>query len=287
MSPLEKLVKRSTSLYSLPDVYFRLKAVLDDPNSAMADVAAVIGQDPALTARLLRLANSAYFGNSRKIDSVSTAVSLVGTRQIHDLALATAVTDTFMGITNNIVGMHTFWRNSVFTATLARQLAHRCNVLDAERLFVAGLLADIGHLLMYQHDPVRTIQALAGANGAGEPLWQVERAIFGYDYAQVGAALFASWQLPPGLLETTRYHVTPSEAQQFPLETAIVHVAKGLTNVASAGSTIARETQPRLDLDALELIQLDLQDLESVSQEAARKSSEVLELIFPSARKAS
>ncbi len=287
MSPLEKLVKRSTNLYSLPDVYFRLKAVLDDPDSAMADVAAVIGQDPALTARLLRLANSAYFGNTRNIDSVSTAVSLVGTRQIHDLALATAVTEAFMGINTGVISMQNFWRNGAFCATLARQLAHRCNVLDAERLFVAGLLADIGHLLMYQNDPVRSIQALAGANGNGEPLWQVERNIFGYDYAQVGAELFATWQLPPGLIETTRYHVTPGEAQQFPLETAIVHVAKALTNVAAAGHTIGPDLQPLLDQGALALIQLDVQDLESVSQDAADKSAEVLELIFPSARKAS
>jgi HD-like signal output (HDOD) protein len=170
---------------------------------------------------------------------------------------------------------------------LARQLAHRCSVLDAERLFVAGLLADVGHLLMYQHDPVRSIQALAGANGNGDPLWQVERTIFGYDYAQVGAELFATWQLPHGLLETTRFHVTPSEAQQFPLETAIVHVSRVLTNIASVSRTIAREIQPRLDQDAMALVQLDPQDLETVSQEAARKSSEVLELIFPSARKAS
>ena len=128
-------VTTQTKLISLPDIYIQLKAVLDDPNYALADIEAVIEKDPAITARLLRMVNSAYFGLAVEISTVNRAINLLGTQQIHDLVLATSVSETFTGIPDDIMNMQQFWRHSVFCAAASRVLAAACNVLDSDRLF--------------------------------------------------------------------------------------------------------------------------------------------------------
>ena len=127
----EDLVSRTADLVSLPDIYIRLKTVVDDPESSMADVADVVANDPALTARLLKIANSPYFRFPAKITTVARATSLLGTQQIHDLVLATTVAETFSGIPSELIGVQDFWSNSIRCGLLCRRLAQECNVLDS------------------------------------------------------------------------------------------------------------------------------------------------------------
>ena len=196
MSTVWENISQKARLISLPDVYFRLKAVLDDPNSNLADVAEVVGNDPAMTAKLLRIVNSAYFGLGTEIDTVTRAVGLLGTQEVHDLVLAASVAQSFEGMSNEIMDMHKFWRRSVVCAITGRELASLCNVLDSERVFVAGLLCDIGHLFIYQLAPQKAQQALELAEVQGAPLYKAERALLGIDFARVGADLMRQWQLP-------------------------------------------------------------------------------------------
>ena len=160
MSTLVERISQRAKLVSLPDIYLRLKAVLDDPNSNLADVADVVGTDPAMTARVLRLVNSAYFGLATEIATVSRAISLLGSQEVHDLVLTVSVAESFDGMSNEVMDMSSFWRRSVVCAITGRELASMCNVLDSERLFVAGLLRDIGHLFIYQATPQKAQQAI-------------------------------------------------------------------------------------------------------------------------------
>lgn len=153
MPTIWEKVTENAKLISLPDVYLRLKSVIDDPGFAMNDIADVISQDPAMTARLLRLVNSAYFGFAAKIDTVNRAVGMLGSQQVHDLVLAASVAQRFEGMSNQVMDMERFWLRSVTRAIACRELAVMCNMLDGERVFVAGLLSDIGHLIMYQSVP--------------------------------------------------------------------------------------------------------------------------------------
>ena len=109
-------VTANAKLISLPDVYFRLRDVLNDPEYCMGDVADVISHDPAMTTRLLRLVNSAYFGLAAKIDTVNRAVSMLGTQQVHDLVLAASVAQTFDGMSNQVMDMSRYWQKSVYCA---------------------------------------------------------------------------------------------------------------------------------------------------------------------------
>ena len=155
-----KDVLRTAKLFSLPDIYLRLKNLLKEPDFAMAEVAVIISQDPAITLRLLRMVNSSLYGLSTKVETVSRAITLLGTQQIHDLVLATSIAQSFDRISINVMDMRRFWRRSVYCGIITRQLAIKCGGCDPEHLFIAGLLHDIGHLIMYQAIPDLSQQAL-------------------------------------------------------------------------------------------------------------------------------
>ncbi len=225
MSTLWERVTRDAKLISLPEAYLKLKAVLENPHYTVQQVAEAIGHDPALAARVLRLVNSPYFGLPTRIDNIPRAVSLLGTQQIHDLALATAVAHVFRGIDPKLHDMAGFWSRSLFSALVAQQLARICRVQQAERLFVAGLLADLGHLILYQSIPRESLNAERRWQELARPLVEVEREMLGLDYARVGATLMRQWQLPEALVESTEFHPEPLRARHDPLATAVVHLA--------------------------------------------------------------
>lgn len=275
----EDLVSRTADLVSLPDIYIRLKAVVDDPESSMADVASVVANDPALTARLLKIANSPYFGFPAKITTVARATSLLGTQQIHDLVLATTVTEAFSAIPTELVSMQDFWSNSIRCGLLCRRLAQECNVLDSERLFVEGLLHDVGHLIIYQSLPEASAAALLESQQQDRPLFQVERELIGCDYAQVGSALMRSWHFPPGLIESVHYQNAPARAEEFPLEVAIMHIAVRLKQHAVA------EEIPGIDTAAWQVTGLGQEVIEPVCAAAAEQLSATVDMLFPGERK--
>ena len=249
----------------------------------MADVAEVVANDPALTARLLKIANSPYFGFPAKITTVTRATSLLGTQQIHDLVLATTVTEAFAGVPSELVNMQDFWSNSIRCGLLCRRLAQECNVLDSERLFVEGLLHDVGHLIMYQSLPEASAQALLEAPQQGRPLYLVERELIGCDYAQVGAALMRSWHFPPGLIESVGCQNEPARAAQFPLEVAIMHIAVRLKACAATEPNDGVELQA-IDAAAWQQTGLSEAVIEPVCATADEQLANTVEMLFPDKR---
>lgn len=242
MHTAQTLVKESVELISLPDVYVRLRTVISSPNSSMSDVAQVIVHDPAITARLLKLVNSPFFGLVAKVDTITHAINMLGNQQVHDLVLATVVVDSFSGFTNDYYNLYDFWFNSVYCAVTARLVAYHCGDLDTERPFVAGLLHDIGHLAIYQNIPQESRAAEALAAEKNIDIYQAEREVLGFDYGQVGAELMSDWNLPVSLQETTEFHIEPEKATDFELETAIVHIASAITRNALAQIPVSPST---------------------------------------------
>ena len=286
MTTVHELVTDSVKLFTLPEVYLRLKQVLDDPESSLSKVAEVIAHDPALTARLLRMVNSAYFGFGHKIETVSHAINMLGSQQVHDLALATAITRTFSDLPNEVLNMDKFWQDSVYCAVLARLLASRCNVLDSERLFVAGLLCDIGHLVMYQKIPQQMQQAIQRSRQEGIPLSHVEKDLIGFDFAEAGSELMCIWGLPTSLQMTTQYHLTPGHASEYQLQTAIVHIASIITGANDAHG-LSADVEQLIDPVAWQITGLSPESLELLIQEAGQQLSQAENLLFPAEQKSS
>ena len=124
-SQVVELVKGINGLVTLPDVYIRINQLVENPDSTTADIASAVSRDPSFTVRLLRVANSPFYGFSTTVDTVPKAVSVIGTGQVRNLALATAVASAFAGLPNELVSMENFWRHSLFCALTARGLARR------------------------------------------------------------------------------------------------------------------------------------------------------------------
>ena len=280
----QELIEDINDLVSLPDIYIRVKSVLDDPESSMVDLTEVVSFDPGLCARLLTLANSAFFGFSSKIDTIERAVNILGGQQIHDLVLATTVADAFSKVTPNSLNMNDFWMESVHCGLLAKTLAKECGLIDADRFFVEGLLYDLGHLVLDQTEPQALASAVAEARKTAKPLYLVEREMIGCDYSRVGAALMENWQFPGGFIEAVRHQNEPADAPNFQLDAAILHVSVCLLradqesfNAESAFNTIA--------LSAIEETGAEVEMLDEVVAEASVALAQTYEMLFPQARK--
>ena len=225
MPTAKELVQSSTSVFTLPEIYFRVREVVDDPDSTMDDLANVLKLDPAISARLLRLVNSPFYGFAKQIDTISRAVNLLGLQAINDLVTATTVGRTFSGMTIQLMDAKKYWRKSVLCALLAGKIAKSCGIADSERFFVEGLLRDIGHLVLYRSVPERAQSALIEADYLDGSLAEVEQASIGCDFAEVGAELIHVWEMPVQIEQAVRYQLCPGEAGDFMLHASIVHLA--------------------------------------------------------------
>ena len=225
MSSASELVQACTTVFTLPEIYFRVREMVDDPDSTMNDLADVLKLDPAISARLLRIVNSPLYGFPKQIDTISRAVNIVGMQAIKDLVTATTVGRTFSGMPIQLMDVPMFWRKSVLCALLAGKIAKSCGLEDSERFFIAGLLRDIGHFVLYQTVPQRAQSALIEAGYLGTSLAEVEQSNIGCDFAEVGAELIRSWGMPVQIEQAIRCQLSPGDAGEFIVHASIVHLA--------------------------------------------------------------
>ena len=221
---LEELVDEITDLVSLPEIYLRIRKLMDDRDSRLDDFAEVVSGDPSLTAAVLKIVNSAFFGFAGQIDNISRALNMIGIGQLHDLVLSISAVNS-LDLPNEIIDMQDFWRRSIFCGVLSRLLAEDIHIKDSDSFFVIGLLHEIGHLILFLKFPGESQQAIQKSEQQATPLYRVERDIFGFDYGQLGQELMKAWNLPIKFQSITGFHTQPSTAQDFSLETFIVHIA--------------------------------------------------------------
>lgn len=230
------LVEELSWLVSPPEVCLRVSELLQSEASSARDFEKVIGQDPNLTARLLKLVNSAFFGLSARIDTVSRAVAIIGLRELQQLVLAISAVKAFSRVDASLINVSTFWRHSVYCGVISQSLGKRCRVLQPERLFVAGLLHDVGSLLLCHRIPEVCRDLLATAGGDEEALHRAELDELGFSHAELGGLLMDLWRLPNPLQAAVRFHHTPGDAGDGRTEAALVHLANVLANRCQAGS---------------------------------------------------
>jgi len=224
------LTREVLDLVSLPEIYLKVRELLDDPGSSLADIAQVVSVDPGLTGRILRIANSAFCGFAARIQTIPHAMSLLGTQQIHDLVLATSIARAFSGIPEKLVNMEQFWRTSVWCGAHAKVIADNCGILDSERLFTTGLLAHVGRLVLYLHLPTVMREAHMDVSQKGISIPQALENKLGFDDAAVAGELLSTWNLPDSLVEPVRHHTHPVRLIDSDLGAAIVHVASAIAD---------------------------------------------------------
>lgn len=236
---LEDVTRDIDNLVSLPSVFIRLNQLVESPRSSVNQIADVISTDPGLTARLLRMANSAMFGMRKEVDTISKAVNVVGLKRLRDLALATSTIKAFEKTTNPLLPQEDFWLHSIRCGLAAKFLAEQARLSNSDTLFIAGLLHDIGDLLMFKRIPEVSREAIQKSveQTRSISLHQVEQEMLGFDHAMVGTKLAEHWNLPAIFVEAIRWHHEPEKATQFKKEVAIVHIANSLAVCAELNST--------------------------------------------------
>jgi len=227
-SKAARLVESIRQLVALPDACIRVNELIDDPRSSASDFADVICLDTDLSARLLSLANSAYFGLPGPVENISRAVTIIGTSELRDMAISTAACDLFEGVPADLFNMDDFWHYSVGTGIIARALAGEVNILHPERLFVIGVLHDMGRLVILQHLTSQARDILLIAQGKSPLLPYAEKEVLGYTHSEVGYELSRLWKLPESIRTVIRYHHEPELAHEYQLETMLINISQAM-----------------------------------------------------------
>ncbi|OOG28734.1 phosphohydrolase [Thioalkalivibrio denitrificans] len=274
--PLDELLEQTSGLVSLPAIAIRLNELVEDPDAGAADIAALVSQDPSLTLRLLKLANSPLYGFSRTVDTITRAVTVIGAGRIRDLVIATTVPRAFDAVDSPLLSLEEFWRHSIYCGLAARLLAEEVLPARSETVFVAGLLHDVGRLLIFNREPDEAHEAFLLALQKASELGPqaAERQVLGYDHAEVGGELALRWKLPASLQECIRYHHDPRGAREFPVEAALVHIANSVAHMAELDTRDQRDVPP-VEPEAYELTGLRPEHLGPVVERAQLQVVEV------------
>jgi putative nucleotidyltransferase with HDIG domain len=234
---IEEIVQDVSTIHSLPLFYSRLDEAINHPRSSITDIGKIISEDQGLTARILKLANSPLFGYFSKIDTISQAVTIIGIQQVRDLALAASVMDIFKGIPEELINMEQFWRHSIATGLTARLIATSQRESNLERFFVAGILHDVGRLIMFIKLPELCLELLQESWENKRLLYQVERERLSFDHGEVGGCLLRKWKIPPRVAEPVEYHHRCAKAGQYPRETSLLHLADIFAHALEIGGS--------------------------------------------------
>ena len=266
-------------LPTLPNIFVKINETIMNPRSSAYEIAGVISKDTSLTARLLKMANSAFYGFPAPIDSIQRAVTIIGAKQLTTMSYAINIIDAFKNVPADVLDMASFWLHSVTCGICARLLAGYKNIQNTERLFVAGLLHDIGRLLLYQHASADMGRLLVRARSDGRLLYNLEYETLNCDHTTVGARLVKKWKLPAMLEDIVNFHHTPQKSHNG-IETTIVHIADIMTNAMGAGSS-GECLVPPLDLQAWEKLGLSEHTLTSTIRQMDQQMTDVLNIFFP------
>lgn len=218
------------NLPTIPAVLSKILALVDSEGTNARDLVEVVEHDQALTGKVLRLANSAFFGQSRRVATIPRAILLLGFSTVRNLTLGVTVWDTLAGGVAK-QKLDEMWGHAVSVATAVKILAQKLRAGDPDEGFAAGLLHDSGRLVLAGRFRQHYWDAFKGAADA-EPVDVVERANFGVDHAEVGGWLFEAWALPSMIVEAVRQHHADEPAA-------------GLPAVLAAGNRLVRASDPR------------------------------------------
>jgi len=279
----EDLVYGVDKLVSLPEVCFLVNDLINDPLTEIEEIGQVISQDPDLTARLLKLVNSSYYGFEGKVDTISRAILMVGLKELQHMVWASSAAETFANVAPSDANMAMFWRHSIFTAVVSRIIARECNILHPERMFVAGLLHDVGRLLILHKTPDAAQMIIQLQRNSDQDLdsSQAEISVLGFDHSDIAAALFEYWGLPEGLIQAVRNHHHPDESDAYRLEASILHVANVMAHALELGDE--DDLTQACQADAWGMLQLPESRIKPVLHEAVMQFLEALELLLPGA----
>lgn len=274
---LERLLGDEIKLPSLPTTFVQLNEIINSPKSSATHVAAVINKSPSLSAILLKIVNSAFYSLPTKVETISRAVTIIGSKQLSDLALGTSVMSIFKDIPPDLIDMQSFWEHSLACGICARIIAGHLRLPDTERYFVAGLLHDVGLLLIYKELPETAREVVKTAIETDGLLYECEKNIMRFDHAEAGGKLLAKWKLPPMLTDSVMHHHGPKGSESLGAE--IVHISDIIVNALEMGSS-GEHLVPPPDQDAWNAVGLPVKLLVPIVDQVELQVKQTAEILL-------
>jgi HD-like signal output (HDOD) protein len=249
-------------LPGIPSTVFELNEVIANTSASADDIARVVSKSPSLTAILLQIVNSSVYAFPTKIDTISRAVTLIGTQEISGLALGISAISIFKDIPEDIIDMHLFLKHSLACAIISRVLCAYKNITQTEQLFVSGLLHDIGRLILYKYYPEQAKKILIRSESSRELLHQEEKKGIGCKHTDIGRDLLKKWRIPFSIENNVFYHHNPSSANNQTHAT-IIHFADIIAHSLEIGTSGERFV-PNFDHKAFDSLGLSPSCFDSV-----------------------
>lgn len=220
----------ASDIFVLPEAVVKIKQLIDDDAAPMEDIAQVINYDPAVMTQILKISNSALYKFPNKITTVTKAIQVIGTNAVYDLVLAYGVANAFKDIPTNVVDLDRFWERAVSCSLLAKFLAEELGVKEPEKLFVCGLLHNLGELVVVRLNPQLAEQCSA-ISAENTPLSLQSRHL-GFSYAEVGGKLLRLWGLPKDIYQPIfKQHASQYKTETIEEQIIQLSVALALNNV--------------------------------------------------------
>jgi putative nucleotidyltransferase with HDIG domain len=283
MDAVKKIIDGTKTLIAPPDVWFRFNEAVNTPSTTIQDISEIIRTDPSLVANVLKVVNSPYYGIRSKVDTISRAISIIGLDDLYNIITSIVAVNSFAKIATDLVKPATFWRHSFCTAILAKKIARNCNVLHTERLYVAGLLHDIGSLLLYAKYPAESEEIIRKSAGDEEIHYRTEKEMLGFTHADIGAELLAQWGLPDALTKTIRMHHEPCLQEDIVLDACIIHLANALSNCYILGTYLEKlpETTNEPDACIWNYVSLSDEQKENIYDGLDEELADAISILIP------
>jgi HD-like signal output (HDOD) protein len=257
----EELIGDNLNPVSLPGIVIKLNHLLHTADSSTTDILNTISQDPVLSARLLKLINSSFYDFPSRIDTLNKAVTVLGTKSLCELVIACSIIGKFRFTPDIDFDLETFWCHSIATGIAARNIAQSQNLDASERFFIAGLIHDIGKLVMAMLLPGETESLNRINTNTKLVMAHPEEQIFGFTHEQLGSKLIENWHFPEAYSQPVLHHHDLDASNEFKKDSAILHIANIIANNIQA--PVSKDDDTILDPEALVILGIDQATMES------------------------
>ncbi len=266
---LKKVVDRIVGLPTLPVMLSQINRLMVNPRTSAKEVGQLISSDPAITSKILRVVNSSFYGFPNRITTITHAIVILGFNTIKSIVLSSSIFDTFKGdgLEKRFNRMD-FWKHSIGVGAVAKVLGRRRGYTSTEEFFIAGLLHDVGKIIIDQHLHEEFLEILDRVwNKGGKLMIEAEEDVLGVTHAELGGWLFERWNLSKGLVECITAHHNPAIAKELPEHAAVIHIADVIARAMGIGNG-GDPMIPVVSSHAWELIEIPISKLESIVEEA-------------------